>query len=308
MRVTIYQASLVICGLALAIGLTKWLETKRPAVDTQQEEEKLYVTGKTLKRASVGMGGIVADWYWMRSLQYVGRKIVRRQDTEPDAPLDDLRSLNLVLLYPLLDTTTTLDPQFIAAYEYGGIVLPGIDSQQAIALLEKGIQNNPNNWRLYQHLGYIYWKQNDFKTSSRYYLEGAKKAGAPAWMEAMGARVLSNNQRDTAREIYRRMKETTNDDKVRLMADQRLLQIDSFDQRDMIDPALALYRSRHEGRCPATWHDALRELAAARVPGKGPLQVDDHDAPVDPSGVPYLLDQKTCKSDIDWQRSKVPYR
>lgn len=308
LRVTVVQAAVVICGLALAIGLTRWLETKRPPVNTQQEQEKLYVTGKTLKRASVGMGSVVADWYWMRSLQYVGRKIVNNSDTDPEkVPIDDLKQLNLVLLYPLLDTTTTLDPKFIAAYEYGGIVLPAIDPKLAIALLEKGIQNNPNSWRLYQHMGYIYWKLEDFQTSSRYYHEGATKAGAPPWMEAMAARVLSNNYRDTAREMYRRMKESTNDDKVKLMADQRLMQIDSFDERDAIDPALAQYQARHDGKCPATWRDALRELAAARVAGR-PLRVDQNDAPVDPSNVPYLLDQKTCKADIDWKTSKVPYR
>jgi tetratricopeptide (TPR) repeat protein len=307
-RVTVYQAAVVICGLALAIGLTKWLESKRPPVNTKQEEEKLYVTGKTLKRASVGMGAVVADWYWMRSLQYVGGKIINGSDTdESKVPIDDLKKLNLTLLYPLLDTTTTLDPKFIAAYEYGGVVLSAVDPKLAIALLQKGIEQNPDNWRLYQHLGYIYWKQNDFMTSSRYYHEGAQKPGAPVWMEAMAARVLSNNYRDTAREMYQRMKESSNDDKVILMANQRLMQIDSFDERDAIDPALAQYQARHEGRCPATWRDALRELAAARVAGR-PLRVDQNDAPVDPSGVPYVLDQKTCKSDIDFKNSKVPYR
>lgn len=307
-RTTIYQAAVVVCGITLAIGLTKWLQAQRPPVDTGQEEEKLYVTGKTLKRASVGLGAVVADWYWLRSLQYVGGKIVKRQDTEPDMPLDDLKSLNLALLYPLLDTTTTLDPQFIEAYQYGGVVLPAIDNDLAIKLLQKGIQNNPDSWRLYQHLGYIYWKQGDFPASSHYYQEGAKKPGAPNWMQVMAARVLSDNQRETAREMYRRMAEETDDPSIKQMAEQRLLQVDSFDQRDAIDPALALYQARNGGRCPATWHDALRELAAVRVPGKGPLQVDDQDAPIDPSGVAYLLDQKTCKSDIDWKHSKVPYR
>ncbi|MEO6393545.1 MAG: hypothetical protein ABIP75_16970, partial [Pyrinomonadaceae bacterium] len=144
-RTTAYHAAVVVIGIVLAVGLSRWLENKRPPVNIQQEEEKLYVTGKTLKRASVGLGAVVADWYWLRSLQYVGRKIL---NTPENVPIDDLKQLNLVLLYPLLDTTTTLDPQFIAAYEYGGVVLPAVDPKQAVALLEKGIQANPNAWRL----------------------------------------------------------------------------------------------------------------------------------------------------------------
>ena len=53
------------------------------------------------------------------------------------------------LLYPLLDLTTSLDPQFNIAYRFGAVFLaepppsgPGrVD--QAVALLEKGLRQNP---------------------------------------------------------------------------------------------------------------------------------------------------------------------
>jgi hypothetical protein len=306
MRATVYQAAMLVCGLVLAIGVSRWVETKRPPVDPNQEDEQLFLTGKTLNRTSLGLSGVVADWYWMRSLQYVGRKIVNQPE---DVPIDDLKKLNLVLLYPLLDTTTTLDPRFIAPYEYGGIVLPAIDPKLAIKLLEKGLRENPENWRLNQHLGYIYWKQGDYVTSARYYHEGGAKPGAPPWMEAMSARMVAEGgSRDLAREMYRQMKAQSNDDKVKLMADQRLMQIDSFDERDAIRPALAQFRERNGGRCPASWKEAGKELRAARVVGKYPLRMDDAGAPIDPSGVPYLLVQDTCEPDIDFKLSKVPYK
>lgn len=306
LRTTIYQAAVVLCGIALAVGLSRWLETKRPPIDTKQEEEKLYVTGKTLNRASIGLGAVVADWYWMRSLQYVGRKILDQKD---DIPIDDLKKLNLTLLYPLLDTTTTLDPQFIAAYEYGGVVLPAIDQPAAIKLLEKGIAANPNSWRLYQHLGYIYWKQGDYATASRHYKEGSTKPGAPAWLEAMAARVLADGGgRETAREMYQHMIDQSGDESVRDMARKRIAQIDSFYDRDVIRPALAQYRERNGGKCPATWRDAQRELRAAKVMGKYSLSFDANGDVIDPLGTPYLLVQDDCSVDIDWKNSKVPYK
>jgi len=60
------------------------------------------------------------------------------------------------LLPSLLRIATTLDPQFMAPYEYGAMVLPTFNRDEAIALLQYGIEQNPKAWRLYQHLGYIY--------------------------------------------------------------------------------------------------------------------------------------------------------
>ena len=138
--------------------------------------------------------------------------------------MDDLAALNLKLLYPLLDTATTLDPQFIAVYEYGGVVLPGINDEDAIKLLKKGIENNPAEWRLYHHLGYIYWQRNDYRSGERDLRCRARRLpGAPAWMQAMSARMQAEGgSRDTAREMYTRMYEQADDEQIKRMAELRL--------------------------------------------------------------------------------------
>ena len=59
------------------------------------------------------------------------------------------------LLYPLLDLTTTLDPLFDVAYQFGALFLaeppPGGPGRPdlAIALLQKGLAAQPDNWRLH---------------------------------------------------------------------------------------------------------------------------------------------------------------
>src|SRR6185503_8501199 len=136
------------------------------AVDAQQEEEPLYLTGTALKRASLSFNGLAADWYWMRSLQYVGGKILK---VPASVPLDSLGQLDLKLLAPLLDTATTLDPQFMEPYEYAAIVLPDVDLPEAIRITKKGIAANPTAWRLRQHLGFIYWQQKDFQAAGDAY-------------------------------------------------------------------------------------------------------------------------------------------
>ena len=293
---TLTLGLVVLVGMVCAALLVRWIDTLRPAPDLKLVDESLYLDGKTARRMSLGFNGLAADWYWMRSLQYVGRKIMNYPE---DAQLDELKQLNLTLLAPLLDTATTLDPQFLDPYEYAAIVLPAIDVQEAIRITQKGIDANPNAWRLYQHLGYIYWQQRNYQAASETYGRGAQIPGAPAWMEAMKAKMAADGgSRATAREIYTRMYEQSSEDQVKDMAHKRLLQLDSLDQRDALRKILTAYQSR-AGKCPNSWKEIEPVLRAVRIP------VDASGAPLDPAGIPYVLRAGTCEVDLD-PKSEIP--
>ena len=67
------------------------------------------------------------------------------------------------LLAPLLEITTTLDPHLVVAYQFGANFLSpkppngaGMPDR-AIKLVEHGVQNNPDDWKLYYKLGFIYY-------------------------------------------------------------------------------------------------------------------------------------------------------
>ena len=290
---------IIVLGFVCVIGLSRWMDATRPPVETSIEEERLYMTGAAIKRMSLGFNGLAADWYWMRSLQYVGRKLINHEDR---LQIDDLGPLNLKLLAPLLQTATTLDPQFLAVYEYGAVVLPAVNDEDAIALLKKGIEANPAAWRLYQHLGYIYWQRGDFQVASETYEAGSKLAGAPRWMHELGVRMLAQGEnRATAREMYKRMAEQADDEQVKRLAELRLLQVDSFDERDAIRRVLNDYRERN-GRCAASWKDVTAALQRAAR-----LRTDASGAPLDPANTPYVLIKDGCDVDLD-PHSLVPYR
>jgi len=288
----------LLIGLASVVGLSGWLDSHRPPTDSKIDEEQLYLTGTMAKRVSLGFNGLAADWYWMRSLQYVGKKIINVPD---NVPIDNLAQLNLKLLAPLIDTSTTLDPEFIEPYQYAAVVLPAVDLPAAIRLTKKGIAANPNAWRLYQHLGYIYWQQRDFQAAGEAYDQGSKLPGAPPWMLAMKAKMANEGgSRDLAREIYGRMYEQAENAKVKEMARKRLLQLDSLDQRDGLRKVLLAYKAR-AGRCPSSWKEVEPLLRALRV------QVDSTGAPLDPTGTAYVLISEGCDLDVD-PKSEVPYR
>lgn len=287
-------AVVVVIGMTCAALLVRRIDTLRPPEDPNAIDESLYVNGKTARRISLGFNGLAADWYWMRSLQYVGRKIINDNDV-----IDDLARLNLKLLAPLLDTATTLDPEFLDPYEYAAIILPAINVNDAIRITQKGIDANPNAWRLYHHLGYIYWQQGNYQAASEIYGRGAQIEGAPPWMEAMKAKMAADGgSRSTAREIYTRMFEQSSDEKVREMARRRLLQLDWLDQRDTLRKLFAAYRAR-AGKCPGSWKEIEPVFRALRVP------MDASGAPLDPSGTPYVLRAGECEIDLD-PKSEIP--
>ena len=286
----------VLIGLASVAGLTRWLDSHQPPADASVEEEQLYLNGATVRRISLGFNGLAADWYWMRSLQYVGRKII---GVPENVPIDSLGQLNLKLLAPLLDTATTLDPQFIEPYQYAAVVLSDVDSQQAIRIIRKGIVANPSAWRLYQYLGFIYWQQKDYQAAGEAYDLGARLSGAPPWMEAMKAKMaVEGGSRQLAREIYTRIHEQAEEARVKEMARLRLMNLDSLEDRDALLQVLAVFQAKM-GRCPSSWKETQPLLRSLN------MSLDSNGAPLDPGGTAYVLIPGKCDLNLD-RNSKVP--
>ena len=289
-------ALVIAAGLASSFLLTRWLDAHRPAEDPFATYEELYIKPETARRMSLGFNGLVADWYWLRSLQYVGRKV---GVFKGDIVLDDMSPLGIKNLGPLLDEATTLDPQFMAAYEFGAIVLPAIDRPAAVRLVEKGIAAKPLEWRLYHHLGYIHWQAGRYLEARDAYTAGSRLPGAPTWMSAMAAQMESRGgSRETAREMYRRMQDESGDAQIKTLAKLRLAQLDSLDERDLIRRVLADFQTR-AARCPASWREVAPMLRAAK------LKIDAAGAPLDPADAPYVLDSAACDVKLN-ERSPIP--
>jgi hypothetical protein len=97
--------SLILLGcLAASVVLLRRVDRMRASASL---EEVLYISSpKALKKMSLGYDGLLADIYWTRAVQYFGDKLSRGSE-------------HFDLLAPLLEITTTLDPQLLVAYEYG---------------------------------------------------------------------------------------------------------------------------------------------------------------------------------------------
>ncbi len=302
----ILPAVIIVVGFAAVISLSGHISNIRPQLPVGYEDSDLSVRGSHLKGFALGMEGLLADFYFMRSLQYIGKKIL--ESRSEDINIDDLTSLNPRLLHPLLDTAADLDPHFIAPYSYGAMILPAIDPQKAIDLASKGITNNPNEWRLYQHLGYIYWKLGRYNEAAETYGKGSQITGSAPFMKMMAATMKTEGgSRETARAIYRQMLEGTEDEQVRITAERRLLELDSLDEREAIDRALNEFHEK-AGRCANNFGEILPMLIKVKLPENRDFRINNANQLVDPTGAPYVLDKENCRVRLDAEHTKLPLK
>jgi tetratricopeptide (TPR) repeat protein len=302
---TVAAVAVIVAGFVVVFFLSDFLERVRPPLPEDYADRDLALQGAKLKGFSFGLEGLIADWYWMQSLQYIGGKVVRSND---NINLENLNTLNPRLLYPYLDNATDLDPHFLAVYSYGAVVLPAIDAAQAVKIAEKGIANNPNEWRLYQQLGYIYWRLGNYEKASEIYSKGAIIAGAPPFMKMMSAKMKSEGgSRDTARSIYERLLEESDDKQARENAALRLAEIDSLDERDAIRLALQNFKAK-QGRCANNFQEILPLLLNVKLPGGQDFRVDSSKNLIDPTGAPYVLDKQICDVKLDTEKTKIPLK
>jgi tetratricopeptide (TPR) repeat protein len=300
---TLFSAVAVAALFGLIFVLSNFIANHRPVLSERFADEDLALQGKRLKGYALGFEGLIADWYWMQSLQYIGDKILK---TNGSVNIENLKPLNPRLLYPLLDSATDLDPQFLTVYSYGAVVLPAIDAEQAIRFTEKGIRDNPHEWRLYQHLGYIYWRIGKFDKAFETYSEGAKIAGAPPFFQIMAARMKTEGgSRETSRAMYRQMFDESGDDQTKAVAALRLQQLDSLDERDAIRIVLRQFKEKNN-RCANSWSEILPLLRSVKLPNGMDFRLDRSNNLVDPGDVPYVLDKTGCDIKLDAAKTKIP--
>ena len=296
-------AVILIVGIGLLYPMQRRIDSATPP-DTASEES-LYLSGPTIKKMSLGLEGLAADSYWIRTVQYFGRKLIDSGKPLSSAATKDIR---MDLLAPLLDIVVSLDPQHLPAYRFGAIFLPERDMPAAIALTEKGIRENPNEWRLYQDLAYIYWQagnasaggeqSDNYAKAAEWYDKGSRVPGAPWWMRDLaGLMMVRGGSREAARAVYTTYL-TSDDLNIRGQAIDRLKQLRALDELDAINAVILQYKQQ-TGACPAD----LRPLAPKFRSMK--LTLNDDSIPVDPEGFAYAYDSAKCKSRLAYE-STVP--
>jgi tetratricopeptide (TPR) repeat protein len=274
-------ASLVLAG---AVGMQVVTLRQRPVTDLPAV---LYLQSPAVAhRAVLGFDALAADMYWMRALQHFGATRLRTHGAK--------RFENL---YPFLDLATSLDPRFNVVYRFGAIFLseqppggPG-RTDQAIALLEKGVQNNPERWEYHQDIGFVhYWWTGDYAKAAEAFSRGAAVPGAPWWLKSLAAVTLTQGgDRQTSRLLWQALAQSPDNEFLQRDARRRLTQLDALDQIDQLTAIVE--RARRDGvTAPWSWSILFQQ---------GLLQV-----PIDPTGTPFVIDMTTGKINVS-RRSPI---
>lgn len=277
----IVLATLLIASLCGSVTMLRYLERIRP---TATLEGVLFVPSpKLLNKMSLGYGALVADIYWTRAVQYFGSHHQRG-------------AMEYKLLQPLLDIATTLDPKLLPAYDFGSMFLAeqppagAGEPVQAAELLRRGIQNNPNEWRLYEDLGFIYYMElKDYQKAGQAFELGSKIPGAHPFLKIMAARTLAlGGNFQTSRMLWQSLYESTKDPSIRDNAIKHLRALVVDEDITALEPVVQKYR-RQTGHWPTSFSELLANHYLAVIPR-------------DPLGHPYQLGSD---GDIELQDYKL---
>jgi hypothetical protein len=283
---TVWAAAVGVPALLAALTLLQFrIDATTDAVAVGQDE-LLLRSGKTIKRMSLGYDGLVADIYWTRAVQYYG--------TYAGIP-----GSTFTMLWPLLDIATTLDPKLTPAYRFGAVFLsepPPVGAGQperAAELTERGIQENPNDWRMDASLGFLYyWYLRDYHKSSAAYLAGSAKPDAPGWLAMMAARMASKaDSVETSKMIWSEIYNSSTNDSVRKNALQHLEGLQALEDIRQLDEIAEKYKSVYR-HYPTTGEELVRAGVLQKIPA-------------DPTGVPYVYSEDG-KASVGPASSVVP--
>ena len=186
------RAALLLLLLAGA-GLTQRAMDQQRSIRFVDRTPQWLPNGEVLRWMSLGHRSTLADLLWIQAVLYYGRRVMDEDNPyyaymvdqgHGDEELGVLpkttfsvdtvpgmdKSLLSVLyrmegrglvddIYPLLDRVTTLDPHFVTPYLFGGVMvlMDTGEIDPAEALLTKGLEANPGEWRFPFYLGWLAW-------------------------------------------------------------------------------------------------------------------------------------------------------
>ena len=265
MRLTAgFRVTATLLLFALALNLNLWLERVRR--DPPLLHSLYFPSGKYLRFASLGYHDLLADGLYIWSIQYYSEI---RQD----------RWRYLARLY---DVITDLDPEFVAGYSTGALILAleAEDRPAALKLLDRGIARIPSTYALAWEAGFYARDMGDYKRASEYFRVASQRPDAMPIVEHWYRFTLdrAGNRLDALR-MWQEAYQTARNPYERGVAERYIHDLRLDLVLDLVREAITQFRAR-ERRNPV----ALEELV--KMGDLGAL-------PLDPDGEKLLYDRQT---------------
>lgn len=247
---------------AVAVGVNVRLErTGRGAA----AEHSLYLpSARYLKHATLGFRSVAADFLYVWSIQYYSTS---RRD----------RWRHLPRFY---DAITNLNPRFQTAYSIGALILAleAGDRTQALALLDKGIRQNPETYFLAWEAAMHARDMGEFDRQLAYLRLAMSKPDAPFYVRHWYNYALARKgSKEEALRLWQETYHAARSERERRVAARYVRDLTLELDLEKLRTGIAGFRERF-GRPPSALDELVRagELAAV---------------PVNPEGQPYVYDR-----------------
>ena len=262
-------AATVLTGaMAGAVVSARTLERMAPA--ERKADELLYLpNGRHLKALSLGNAPLLADLIYLWAIQYYSEY----------GSTDRFRYVQHVFGNVIAE----LDPHYIDAYWLGAMILTveAHDLQGGLALLDLGIEHNPDQWILPYLAAWECHMASEPACAAGYFARAASIPGAPPVTRRMHAALLARTGAldEALRSWVAVLDDPASDDLSRAIARVKVREVQARIDVQALRAAVAAFRNDN-GRSP-------HELAELKRRGY------IRDVPIDPSGKPYVYDPHT---------------
>jgi len=229
-------APFVIAAVFAGAGLLSYVVG--PAIDRArpdrflQQEMVYFPSGAFLDEVSGGQSELIADYLWLRAIQYYGMH--RQTDRQ------------YLWAKHIFNVITSLNPLFVEAYRFGGLVLAtdANDTEGGIDLLKRGFHANPSRWEIPFDLGFLNYLLRRDLLAATYFRRAAALPGAGEQVERFSAFAYRRGGNEgNAREMWREIASTSTNPVTREIAGYALNDIDLEEAVGVLQSAADAFRA-----------------------------------------------------------------
>ncbi len=240
--------------------------------------ELLYLPSpEMLRLASLGNPGLVADFFYLWSIQYYSKY-------QPHE-----RFLYLDTVYDLI---TDLDPLYYDAYRVGTLImeLPTTDEathkKAVVRLFEKALRHMPDNWEIAEAAAWdMYIRYRDKTEALRFLRSAAEIPGSPHRVKRFLTKWSEDEEAwsfDDAISYWAEVRDEAETDYDRSVCEKQIYRLVASRDEEVLNPKLADWSARH-GRCPESWDVIVKAGWLSGVP-------------LDYFGQPYRILPESCSA------------
>ena len=228
--------------LLAAAAATARLALEPEASDVGRVRNPAWLpNGLQLRAVSMGQRLLLADFYWLKLVQYVGETVMANEN-------------RWEALYPLADVVTDLDPRYGYAYQVAGSNLSGLAHRydEADRILEKGMKNVPGRWSLpFVRAVNKFLYEGKFAEAA-FYARRAAEVGRRPHLALLAANLAlvtdEEGQYRSAAGFLRESIAQADTPDLRQELQQRLTKVETYHAISLVERAVQSFRERHARR------------------------------------------------------------